>query len=75
MRNRSFSDEAEACRRQAAQFVGRPEGPFLLRVAQSFEELEAVRRRPAERTADPATSVFYIAVIFLMLFASYYFIA
>jgi hypothetical protein len=44
-------------------------------VAQSFEELEAVRRRPAERTADPATSVFYIAVIFLMLFASYYFIA
>jgi hypothetical protein len=41
MRTRSFGDEAEACRRQAALFAGRPEAPFLLRVAQSFEELES----------------------------------
>lgn len=41
MHNRSFGDEAESCRRQAAQFAGRPEAPFLLRVAQSFEELDA----------------------------------
>jgi hypothetical protein len=41
MRNSSYSDEAEACRRQAAQFAGQPEGNFLLRVARSFEELEA----------------------------------
>lgn len=40
MRNRSYVDEAEACRRQAAQFAGRPEATFLLRVARSFEELE-----------------------------------
>jgi hypothetical protein len=40
MRNRSFGDEAEACRKQAAQFAGRPEAQFLLRIAHSFEELE-----------------------------------
>jgi hypothetical protein len=44
MRKQSFVDEAEACRRQAAQFAGRPEAQFLLRVARSFEELEAVAR-------------------------------
>jgi hypothetical protein len=41
MRNRSFVDEAKACRRQAKQFAGRPEAGFLLQVARSFEELEA----------------------------------
>ena len=40
MRIRSFFDEAEACREQAAQFAGRPEATFLLRIARSFEELE-----------------------------------
>jgi hypothetical protein len=44
MRKRSFGDEAEECRRQAEQFAGRPEGPFLLRVARSFEELECAPR-------------------------------
>jgi hypothetical protein len=39
MRNQSFADEAEACRRQAALFVGRPEAAFLARLASSFEEL------------------------------------
>jgi hypothetical protein len=41
MRKRSFGHEAEKCRRQAEQFVGRPEALFLLRVARSFEELES----------------------------------
>ena len=41
MRNRSYADEAASCRRQAAQLAGRPEARFLLRVARSFEELEA----------------------------------
>lgn len=40
MRNLSFADEADACRRQAAKFAGRPEAQFLLRIAQSFEEME-----------------------------------
>jgi len=44
MRKRSLGDEAELCRRQAEQFAGRPEGPFLLRVARSFEELESAPR-------------------------------
>jgi hypothetical protein len=47
MRTRSFRAEAEACRRQAAQYAGKPEAHFLLRIARSFEELEAVRRTRA----------------------------
>jgi hypothetical protein len=34
-----FKEQAEKCRRQAHEFVGRPEGPFLLSVANAFEEL------------------------------------
>jgi hypothetical protein len=43
MRSQSFRAEAEHCRRQAANFVGRPERPFLLGIAQAFEELAAER--------------------------------
>ena len=32
-------EEAEKCRMQALTYVGRPEGAFLLRVAQDFERL------------------------------------
>jgi hypothetical protein len=32
--------EAEACRRQAQAYAGRPEASFLLRVAEEFESLE-----------------------------------
>jgi hypothetical protein len=42
-----FQEQAESCRRQATQYVGRPEAPFLLSVAQAFEDLD--------RAADPAT--------------------
>jgi hypothetical protein len=45
MRIQSFIAEAENCRRQAADFVGRPERPFLLGVANAFEELATDRRK------------------------------
>jgi len=51
MRKRSFEHEAEICRRQAEQFAGRPEAPFLLRVASSFEELEAAPRVRRDRVS------------------------
>ncbi len=34
-----FEAQAAKCRRQATQYVGRPEAPFLLRVASAFDEL------------------------------------
>jgi hypothetical protein len=34
-----FKEQAENCRRQANEFSGRPEAPFLLRVASVFDEL------------------------------------
>ena len=52
MRSRSFVDEAEACRQQAAQFAGRPEAIFLLRVARSFEELEFGAARVSQLTHE-----------------------
>ncbi len=39
MRIFSFESEAEECRRLAADYMGEPEGTFLLRLATSFEEL------------------------------------
>lgn len=45
MRKRSYDVEADACRRQAKKFTGRPEAQFLLRVARSFEELEREEKR------------------------------
>jgi hypothetical protein len=34
-----FKEQAEKCRRQASEFAGRPEAPFLLSVASAFEML------------------------------------
>lgn len=34
-----FKEEADSCRRKASEFAGRPEAPFLLRVARAFDEL------------------------------------
>lgn len=31
--------EAERCRLQATAYLGRPEAPFLLRIARAFEQL------------------------------------
>ena len=40
MRIDTFKNEAKKCRRQAATaFAGKPEAPFLLRLADLFEEL------------------------------------
>jgi hypothetical protein len=42
----TFKSEAEKCRHQAAKaFSGKPEGPFLLRLATIFDELA---REPAQ---------------------------
>ena len=49
----TFEEEAKNCRRKAVSYVGRPEAPFLLEVAEVFEELQAQQwsrpRRPTQR--------------------------
>ena len=35
----SFEEEAEECRRKALAYVGRPEAPFLIKVAREFDRL------------------------------------
>jgi hypothetical protein len=39
----SFADEASRCRSQAAEFAGKPEQPFLLKLSAAFEELALIR--------------------------------
>jgi hypothetical protein len=34
-----FKEQAENCRKQANEFIGKPEAPFLLSVASAFDEL------------------------------------
>lgn len=34
-----FREQADKCRAQASEFAGKPEAPFLLRVASVFDEL------------------------------------
>jgi hypothetical protein len=34
-----FREQAEKCRKQANEFAGRPEAPFLLSVASAFDDL------------------------------------
>lgn len=46
----SFEEEAEDCRRKALAYLGRPEAPFLLRLAREFDRL--ARERPAPRRPD-----------------------
>lgn len=52
-----FKDQAEKCRQQACEYAGRPEAPFLLRVASAFDDLAMrdgahlaamAKRRPPE---------------------------
>ena len=52
-----LKDEARKCRREAARLAGRPEAPFLLQMAQAFEEL-ATRKgdRPKRRKPPGAPS-------------------
>jgi hypothetical protein len=46
MRNQFFHKEAEACRRSAKLFAGKPEAVFLLHIASSFEELAVRDHQP-----------------------------
>ena len=52
-----FKEQAENCRRQANEFVGRPEAPFLLRVASAFDELAIDENVAHFRTKHPKTGV------------------
>jgi hypothetical protein len=46
-----FRKQADQCRRQASEFAGKPEAPFLLSVASAFDELAI------EADARPAPSL------------------
>lgn len=52
MRNQTLINEAESCRQRAKEFAGRPEQPFLLRLAEAFEEL-ALNNSPQDRSNQP----------------------
>jgi hypothetical protein len=52
-----FKDQAEICRRQANDFVGRPEAPFLLRVANAFDELAVNREAGLISRRDRGSSL------------------
>ena len=41
--------EAEDCRRKALGYLGRPEAPFLLRVARQFERVAEERKSKGRR--------------------------
>jgi hypothetical protein len=45
-----FAAEAEACRQEALRHLGKPEAPFLLRIARSYDDL--ARREHRSRPSD-----------------------
>jgi len=47
----SLLEEAEDCRRRALAYVGRPEAPFLLRVADALEKVSQEQRDQRLRSA------------------------
>lgn len=47
----SLHEEAEECRRKALDYLGRPEAPFLMKVAREFDRL-AVERQACRQSAD-----------------------
>lgn len=53
MRNRSYRDEADYCRELAAEFVDRPERPFILGIAEAFDELARGDLHSAESIIGP----------------------
>jgi hypothetical protein len=44
MADQSLHEEAEDCRRKALSYLGRPEAPFLLRLARELERLASGQR-------------------------------
>lgn len=47
-----FASEAVKCRDQAKTFAGRPEEPFLLRVATAFEELAQIAKPQLQKRCN-----------------------
>jgi hypothetical protein len=50
-RGLSYAEQADYCRRQAKRYQGKPEKPFLLRLAAEFEHLEQGRALPSDTRA------------------------
>jgi len=48
----SPAEEAPNCRRQALAYLGKPEAPFLMRLADAFEALNDQTRQSAELRAE-----------------------
>lgn len=48
-----FKEEADSCRRKANEYVGRPEAPFLLKVAHAFDELATSEHASANARLAP----------------------
>lgn len=48
----SLLDEAQKCRSDAEALTGRPEAPFLLKIARAFEELAELNRHMPEAPKD-----------------------
>ncbi len=44
MDHQNLQNEAEVCRHKALGYLGKPEAPFLLRVAREFDRLAAERK-------------------------------
>lgn len=53
MRNESFHDEAVRCRLLAEEFEGGSQGPFLLRIAQTFDDLAGRDERSGDSIVGP----------------------
>lgn len=52
----SLAQEAANCRATAAEFKGRPERPFLLRLSEAFDELARREEKCRPAGSDEAVS-------------------
>ena len=55
MHEQSIKDEAEACRALARRYAGRAEEPFLLKLADTFDELALVAEPRVARRQSSST--------------------
>jgi hypothetical protein len=46
MRVEELADEARECQKWALEYLGRPEHPFLLKLAETFDELARLQSGP-----------------------------
>jgi hypothetical protein len=49
-----LQEEADKCRREASRFQGKPEAPFLLHLAEAFDDLAAEKHHDGARKSAPA---------------------